>query len=294
MNFTIRLLTADDAAALDEFLAPHTAEAFYLRSNAKAAGLVYEGKPLQAEYFGAFENGKLVGALAYSWLNTLLVYTENQACLHALAQAVLPSIRKRGGKIDALLGLAPHVDGLIAGLRLPQEAFRRFGHDGLFLLDLQTLRLPAKADDLSLRLAKETDRALLIDWRMAFNIEANNAQPGPALKKNVEKEVDHWLKTKQTFILENGSDPVSFCGIGGSLPEIVIVGPVWTPVKLRNRSYGRLVTGYGLRQLAEERPLLREATLFASRPEAIRVYEALGFKRIADWRLALVKEDYRL
>lgn len=294
MPINTRPLLPIDAAMLDAFLAPHTAEAYYLRSNAIAAGLVYEGKPLQAEYFGAFDGESLVSVIAYTWLPTLLVFAENPAGLPALAKAVRPAIVKRGGKIEAILGLAPYVDAVISALALPPEAFRRYGDDWLFRLDLKNMLLPPLPESLSLRLAEEKDRALLIDWRMAFNIEANNAEPGPNLKASVEKEVDHWLGSKQTFLLEQAGYPVSFCGIGGNIPETVIIGPVWTPVELRNRGYGRLVTGHGLKILMQERPALREATLFASRPDAIRVYESLGFTRAADWRLALLKDNFRV
>lgn len=294
MPLTTRPLLPTDAATLDAFLAPHTAEAYYLRSNAMSAGLVYEGRPLQAEYFGAFDGESLVGVITYTWRPTILVFAEDPACLPALGKAVRPAIVKRGGNIEAILGLAPHVDAVISALALPREAFRKYGDDWLFRLDLKAMRLPPLPESLSLRLAEEKDRALLIDWRMAFNIEANNAEPGPNLKASVEKEVDHWLKSKQTFMLENTGNPVSFCGIGGTIPETVIIGPVWTPVELRNRGYGRLVTGHGLKILMQERPALREATLFASRPDAIRVYESLGFTCAADWRLALLREDYRV
>lgn len=294
MTVTTRLLTPDDAAVLDAFLAPHTAEAYYLRSNAIAAGLVFEDKPLQAEYFGAFQDGRLVGALSYSWINTILVYVDSRDSLPLLVEAVRPSILKRGGALDAVLGLAPLVEDIVEKLGIPQQAFRRYDNEGLFCIDLNRLHLPPMPEGHSLRLAGEGDRALLVDWRMAFNIEANNAAAGPSLKKAVEKEVDHWLKSKNTYLLEKSGVPVSFCGIGGSISDIVIIGPVWTSADSRNRGYGRLVTGHGLNSLRQSRPALREATLFASRPDAIRMYQSLGFSRVADWGLAMLREDYRV
>ncbi|MCL2470074.1 MAG: hypothetical protein FWF24_07655 [Alphaproteobacteria bacterium] len=294
MSFTVRPLLSDDAAALDALLAPRTAEAYYLRSNALAAGLVYEGKALEAEYFGAFERERLVGALAYTWIHTILVYAEKPEICRLLAQAARAAIVKRGGVLDGILGLAAHADAVIASLALPQDVLRLRDNTGLFRLDLEKLRLPCWPEDLSLRLAEEKDRALLVEWCMAFNIEANSAAPGPKLKASVEKEVDLWLKSKPTFMLEKAGATVSFCGIGGDIFDMVIVGPVFTPVALRNQGYGRVVTGYGLKTLMGERPALREATLFASRPDAIRTYENLGFLRTDDWGWALVKEDYRV
>ena len=45
----------------------------FLRSNARAAGLVYKGKPLQAQYVAAFENDHIVAVAAHCWNNVLLV-----------------------------------------------------------------------------------------------------------------------------------------------------------------------------------------------------------------------------
>jgi hypothetical protein len=120
---TTRPLLPTDAATLDAFLAPHTAEAYYLRSNAMAAGLVYEDKPLQAEYFGAFDGDRLVGVITYTWLPTILVFAKDPACLPALEKAIRPAIVKRGGKIEAILGLVPHVDAVILALDFRRKLF---------------------------------------------------------------------------------------------------------------------------------------------------------------------------
>ena len=293
MLISIRRLDKQDANALDKLLSPHTAEAYYLRSNALASGLSYEGKALQAEYFGAFSNGQIIGAIAYSWMHSILLYASDLECLPSLAQAIMPSIIKRGGVIEAILGLAPQVDAVIGGLRISKEAFRRWDRDGLFLLSLDSLSVRPLPEGFSIRLAAPQDRETLIGWRMAFNVEANGAASGDQLKAKAEKEIDLWLKSKDTFLLEDKGTPVSFCGIGGEVPEMAIIGPVWTPSEYRNRGYAKLVTGNGLKMRAADKPLLSAATLFASRPDAVRAYESLGFKRIADWRLVLLKEDYR-
>ncbi|MCL2470075.1 MAG: hypothetical protein FWF24_07660 [Alphaproteobacteria bacterium] len=293
-NFTVRPLLSDDAAALDALLAPHTAEAYHLRLNALAYKLVYEGKPFEAEYFGAFEEGRLVGVLSYSWNNTILVFAENPESLPLLAQAARGAIVKRGGVLEAVVGLAPHAGAVIEGLAIPPDVLRKRNEGWLFRLGLENLHLPRWPEDVFLRLAEEKDRILLVAWRMAFNMEAKNAASGPKLKAAVEKEVDFWLKNTPTFMLEKEGRPVSFCGLGGNIPDMVIVGPVFTPMEMRNQGYGRVVTGYGLKMLMDERSALREATLYAVRPDAIRVYESLGFRRAADWLSAALKEDYKV
>jgi len=294
MPITTRPLLPTDAATLDAFLAPHTAEAYFLRSNAKNAGLTYTGKFLEAEYFGTFENEKLVGVISYSWINTILVFVEEPSCLTSLVQAVKPSVLKRNGVVEAILGLPVHVDAVIEELRIPVSAFRRKEDDGLFRLPLTEMRLPEMPEGLQIREATMEDIDLLISWRVDFNIEAVHAKPGKELEDKARAEMSERIPAGELFILEKDGQPVSFCGIGGHVPDTVMVGPVWTPPDLRNRKYGRIATGYALKLLAEKRPALCQSILFASRADAIRVYEALGFVRFSDWRLALLKEDYRI
>jgi len=294
MPIATRPLLSTDAVMLDAFLAPRTAEAYFLRSNAKIAGLTYSGKFLEAEYFGAFDGERLVGVISYSWINTILVFAEDSSCLAPLVQAVRPSILKRNGIIEAILGLPVHVDTVIEELDIPSSAFRRKENDGLFRLPLTDMRLPELTDSLRMRIATTDDLELLVSWRVDFNIEAVHAKPGQELEDKARAEMNERIPVGELFILEKDGQPVSFCGIGGHVSDTVMVGPVWTPPELRNRKYGRIATGYGLNLLAEKRPALRQAILFASRADAIRVYEALGFVRFSDWRLALVKEDHRV
>lgn len=294
MPITTRPLLPTDAATLDAFLAPHTAEAYFLRSNAKNAGLTYGGKFLEAEYFGSFDGERLVGVISYSWINTILVFAEDPLCLAPLVKAVEPSILKRNGVIEAILGLPIHVDAVIEELGIPPIAFRRKENDGLFRLPLTDLRLPEMTGGLHMREAAMEDIDLLVSWRVDFNIEAVHAKPGKELEDKARAEMSERVPAGELFILEKDGQPVSFCGIGGHVPDTVMVGPVWTPPELRNRKYGRIATGYALKLLSEKRPALCQAILFASRADAIRVYEAIGFIRFSDWRLALVKEDYRV
>ncbi|MCL2468878.1 MAG: hypothetical protein FWF24_01420 [Alphaproteobacteria bacterium] len=290
MTLTTRPLFPTDAAALDAFLAPCTVMADIIRAEAQVAGLVYEGRPLEAEYFGAFEGQRLVGVLSYSWANKIRIYAENPDSLPLLAQAARTAIVKRGGLLEAVDGPTLHVDAVIAALALPPDVFRGYREGGNFRLDLENLRLPALPEDPSLRLAEEKDRALLIDGRMAFNMETKNVTSTPEIKASIEKEVDLRLKNGWTFMLEKAGALVSFCGIESCVSGVVIIGPVFTFMDLRNQGYGRAVAGYGLKTLMQEYPDLRTAVLSASRPDAIRTYESLGFRRTADWCSAILKE----
>src|SRR5439155_27320443 len=61
----LRTLQPGDEAALDAFLARHAESSMFLRSNARAAGLVDRGEPLQATYVAAIEGGAIVAVVAH-------------------------------------------------------------------------------------------------------------------------------------------------------------------------------------------------------------------------------------
>jgi GNAT superfamily N-acetyltransferase len=289
-----RLLGVVDAAALDAFLKPVSIEAYYLRGNAVAAGLIYHGRPLEADYVGAFEQGRMVGAVAYTWLDTLLLKIDAPAATAGLARAIAERVVARGGRIEAVLGLADEAEPFIDALGLTARDMRHDVPDELFYLDYAALRFFASPEGWRVRRAVLADVPWLVGERVAFNIESLGATPGAELQEKVEAEIGRRLPEGEWFVLESPEGLRAFCGVSGSLPEAVIVGPVWTPPSLRGKGLGKAVVSGALTLIRQERPALQGVVLFASRPDAIRLYQAVGFKRRAAWRLAMLREDYRL
>lgn len=293
MSLTCRRLGPEDAGLLDAFLAPHTVEAYYLHSNMKAAGLVYEGKFHQAEYVGAFAGDRMVGVLSYSWLDTILLYAQDDACIPLLAACAGPLLSARGGVIHAILGLAGHVDRLLECLSVPAGGLARCDNDGLFLLDVPAMKVPACAPDMYMRLAEEKDKETLIRMRVDFNVEAVCATRGPALQERVTSEITERLIHKDMFVLEQGGQVIGYCGLTGSFPSVKMFGPLWIEPDYRGKGFGKLATVLSIRLVAAQSAQLKQVVLFASRPDAVRVYESIGFRRVADWRLAVLKDHYR-
>ena len=69
----IRPLGPGDAQQLEAFLVRHADFSMFLRSNSRAAGLVYRGQPLEAEYVAAFDDDRIVAVAAHCWNDMLLV-----------------------------------------------------------------------------------------------------------------------------------------------------------------------------------------------------------------------------
>jgi hypothetical protein len=295
MIYTTRLLhTAADAALLDAFLKPHTAAAFHLRSNAAKAGLIYNGNPYEAEYLGAFNGERLVGVVGYSWRHTLLLYIEELGCIPLLAHALIPLIKKRSGVLEGILGLPQQSQPLIAALNLPDQCFRCNEPERLYSLALQDLSVPPllQYPTYHVRRAIQSDAPLLYQWRIAFDTEALNAIPGTALEQKVTAEIDRRIALQELFLLEQAAEPLAFCGISGFLMEAMHIGPVYTPPPLRNRGYAKAITAGAILQRYQEQPSLEQAILIVENPAAERAYQAIGFKKISDYQLALIREGY--
>ena len=86
MTTHVRILKRGDEGRLDNFLAPHTPFAFFMRSNSRKTGVTYQGEAYNADYFGAFRQGSLVGLLAHSWLGSVQIFAPEHALLPDLAQ----------------------------------------------------------------------------------------------------------------------------------------------------------------------------------------------------------------
>ena len=73
-----------------------------------------------------------------------------------------------------------------------------------------------------------------------------------------------------------------------SCPDWRIVGPVWTPPELRNREYARRAVTGAVNILRDEG--VGNIVLFAGNEAGINAYEAVGFRKVGDWRLDHLRE----
>src|SRR4051812_685491 len=80
----LRVLGPGDETKLDDFLRRHADSSMFLRSNARAAGLVDEGKPLQGTYAALFDGDAIVAVAAHAWNGFVMV----QAPAVGLAEVV--------------------------------------------------------------------------------------------------------------------------------------------------------------------------------------------------------------
>ena len=283
----VRLLADKDKSLLDSFLSPYTPFAYFMRSNAKVGGIVYEGKQYQADYFGYFENNELKGVLAHHFVGGLQIFAPIKSSRVLLAKEFMQYRSKNPRKITIILGPLDDVQDMCEVLGINEEHFRYSGgHEFLYQLDLSDLK-PIKSD-LITRRANEQDLAKLIILDNEYAIEGLGEAKDRKVSDETSARIRLRLSEGSVFVLEKDGDILSFSCAHGFLPDWKWVGPVYTPPKLRGQGYAKTITAASLNIVKSEG--VKYAGLFARNPIAMQAYEKLGFKQIGDWKMDLLKE----
>ena len=279
---TLRVLQAGDEPALEAFLSGHADSSMFLRANARAAGLVDHGRPLEATYIAAFEGDRITAVAAHCWNGNILVQAPRQ-----LNDVVRAAVARSGRAVAGLLGPWEQVVAARQALGLEHAPTAPTGRDELFSLTLSNLIVPEplRARRVTCRRSDAADLDLLVAWRVAFNVESLGHTDGPDLRARSREDVTRTHEAGSIWMLLAGSEPVSCSAFNSRLPDMVQIGGVWTPPALRGRGYARSVVAGSL--LDARRDGVTRAVLFAEDPAAKRAYLPLGFRVVGDYGLIL-------
>src|SRR5439155_13342455 len=175
----LRVLRPGDETALDTFLARHADSSMFLRSNARAAGLVDRGQPGQGTYVAAVEQGAIVGVAAHCWNGMMLV----QAPAHA-ATLAREAVRLSGRTVAGFSGPWDQVVAARQALGLGEGTARKDSREDLYSLELRHLAVPPPlaAGQGRCRHPEDAELELMAQWRIAFTVEALGATATPALE----------------------------------------------------------------------------------------------------------------
>jgi predicted GNAT family acetyltransferase len=280
----VRLLRPGDEAALDAFLAGHADTSMFLRANARSAGLVDEGEPLQATYAAAIEGGSITGVAAHCWNGMVLV----QAPAHA-PDVARAAVRHSGRAITGFSGPWSQVVAARTALGLAAAPASKDSRDELYALELQRLVVPLQLANGAVRCRhpQPEDLELLVEWRARFSVEALGAADGPDLRRASRADVQLQHERGADWVLFDHGNPVAYSVFNAMLPDIVQIGGVWTPPEVRGRGYARAVVAGSL--VAARKQGVRRAVLFAdpSNAAARAAYLAIGFVIVGDYGLVL-------
>lgn len=275
-------LTAEHAGLLDAFLAREPEVATFLRSNLQRDPLGQDGAARDATYVGAFEDGALVAVVAHYWTGVLIPHGRLTA-IDALARLV---VGLSGRPVTGVVGPTDEVAVLRQALGLSDVYARMDSEELLYGTSLERMPAPAQPE-LTLRPIAEVDDEPVLSWYRAFEVEALGAEPGPELERAVRARLRRNRQDASAWVAYAGDTPVCVVGFNARLPDIVQVGGAYTPPEHRGNGYaGEAMLALLARARSEG---VERATLFIRRDNerALRTYEALGFERLARFRLVL-------
>lgn len=275
----IRPLQPGEEAMVEAFLARHADSSMFLRANLRAAGLAAGARVHGGAYFGAFDDGALVGVAARYWNGMVMAQAPRGAT--ALARSLGAADRR---PVSGFVGLRDQVDALRAVLA-PGRAAMTDASETLYGLDLAALTAPELGPRRAARPARAGDLPVLVPWRHDYRVESFNEAPGAALMTKVKTEYTWQLA--DTWVLFQDDEMVATAAFNARLPEIAQIGGVWTPPVHRGRGHAKAVVGAMLADAREGG--LRRAVLFADdhNPAALGAYRALGFRPLAPFSLVM-------
>ena len=127
-------------------------------------------------------------------------------------------------------------------------------------------------------------------WRVDFSVESLGEELGPELWERCRATARRAMEQGIIWVLEDGDEMVSTSGFNATIDEAVQIGGVWTPPALRRRGYGRAAVAASLLDARAEGA--ETAILFTGEDNipAQKAYQALGFRRIGDYRLVLLRK----
>jgi GNAT superfamily N-acetyltransferase len=278
-----RPLTPFDESLLEEFLVSHRDSSMFLRANARRAGLAYRGEPFHAIYVAAFRDRRMVGVAAHCWNGIVLVQAPEQT--EELARAC---VEWSGRSVTGLSGPLEQVRRARSGLGLAEAVAALEGGEWLYALDLAELVMPALSNAaIVCRAPRPEERDTLCAWRIAYDVETLGATDSQEQRRSSAEFLDTQIADGNAWVAIEAGAPVSLSAFNASLPDIVQLGGIYTPPELRGRGYAKVVVAASL-VVARERGASR-AVLFTDNPSAARTYEALGFRRVGDYSLVLLR-----
>lgn len=225
---------------LSSYLNHYQETTMFIRNNLYHSGLTYQDAPFHGEYYGTFENNRLNGVLAHYWNGNVMMQAENFSALSALVDEFK---LKRSRPIAGILGEDSQANFVIEKLGLQSSLLAINYQEKLFLLNLDKMIIPQAIHSYSctLKTVQDCEIDVIKEWLVAYHIEAlGDDANNPKLEQSIIDEIQNTQLSQNRRVLLVDNTPVSLCGFNANLPEIVQLGPVYTPPSLRNKGFARI------------------------------------------------------
>ena len=194
-----------------------------------------------------------------------------------------------GRAVTGLSGPLEQVQPARSALQIDAADLALDGAEGLYALDLPELIVPEALSDGAVvcRPPHPEERDMLCAWRMAYDIEILGATDSEEHRRRAAHFLDAQIAEGNAWVAMSGPVLVSLSAFNASLPDIVQLGGIYTPPEFRGRGFAKAAVAASL-LVARDRGASR-AVLFTNNPSAVRTYAAIGFRRIGDYSLLLLR-----
>lgn len=272
---------------LQTYLSIYKDSSLFMLGNIYKSGLTFNNQPYHGDYLGSFsKQSQINGVLAHYWNGSLMIQTESKDIISELTETFCSYCTR---PINQILGQDEQVISLIENLGLDDRYFSSNTQEELYRIDLVNLAPQInKIKNYSLVSAAQTDETILLQWLRDYEIQTLNAENNQNLLNHVKKRVEQIKSQQFSYVLKVDDNPVALCGSNSNLPDVIQIGPIWTPPEYRNNGYARLVLNEVLLKAKEHG--IKRAVLFSDNPIAIKIYTAIGFKHFDYYRLAILKQ----
>ncbi len=268
--------TQDDQPAIEAFLGKHIATSMFPLSNLRRYGMA-GGHARAMRFWVRWADGAITDLLALS--EEGMVFPQYPTGSWSDVKAVMA-----GAHVKGVLGDGAQVAALRAALGLPDQGGLD-ETDPLYELALADLRIP-DTTGFRLRPILQAPRALIVGWRCAYLQEVLSV-PGEDPKEKAAQDIENYAEADTHRVLYKDEKPVAMTGFNATLPEAVQIGAVYTPPALRSQGLARRAVAM---HLAEARANgVEHAILFAASRQASKAYEAIGFRRIGDYNILVMR-----
>jgi RimJ/RimL family protein N-acetyltransferase len=279
-------LSSKDEAELESFLRSYPETSMFLRSNLRNSGIEYQSNtPYHGEYFAYCNSfNEIQGIIAHYWNGNIMMQCPDLTVLKELFLYARPHFTR---PICGILGDERQAQIVIDLLEITPSSFALNAVDGLYQLLLSEMMVPNSF--YQLKKAKYCAPDILKKWLTDYHIEALGADlNSPSSVESINNAIEEASNRDDLWTLEHKGLPRSLCGFNASLPDIVQIGPVWTPLEYRNQHYARTVVALCLQKAQKNG--VKQAILFTNNLAAERAYFSIGFKKIGQYRLAILKD----
>jgi len=206
-----------------------------------------------------------------------------------IAELARATVAYSGRKVSGFCGPLDQVREAQSALDLSGVPAAINEDEWLYGLDLANIFVPGilQQGAVTVRPPLPAERDLLCAWRLAYDIETLGSTDSPETRERSTRVLDQQIADGNAWVALEKDRPVSLSAFNAALPDIVQLGGIYTPPELRGRGFAKASVAGSLLQ-ARDRGASR-AVLFTSNPSAARSYEAVGFQRLGDYGLVLLR-----